>query len=134
MQSIITSINISKPLSKQKKPDYVCEPGDPRVKKYGWQRSKFRGYLSIDPDDEETIYISAIESIKKGNGDFSRLIRNLHKKGFVIKVPAPFPKMEAICKHLGFINVPELWPEMGETIDCYVLSPNASSAPVKKGD
>lgn len=124
MQSIITSINISKPLSKQKKPDYVCEPGDPRVKKFGWTKSKFQGYLSIE---NNTIWISAIWSKQMGKGNYSRLVKNIHKAGFIIKVPSPFPRMEAICQYLGFTKTEEFISEIGKTIVVYVLSPNASS-------
>ena len=118
IQNIGKSIDITKPLKEQKKPDFVCDPGDPRVRKYGWQKSKFRGYLSIDGN---TIYVSSIWSKDQGKGNFSKLVKNLIKAGFTIKVANPFPRMEAICKHLGFINKPELWPEMGEMVDCYVL-------------
>jgi len=120
MPQILKDVDISKPLKDQSKPDFVCEPGDPRVKKYGWQRSKFRGYLSIV---EKTIWISAVYSLQPGKGNLSRLIRNLHKAGFTIKVPQPFPKMTEICKHLGMVNEPEYFPEMGEVIDVYVLNP-----------
>lgn len=116
--SILKDVDITKPLCDQKKPDFVCDPGDKRVKKYGWTRSKFKGYISIE---NQTIWISAIESIQKGKGNFSRLVRNLHKAGYEIKVPSPFPHMVLICKHLGFRGTTEYFPEMGEDIIVYVL-------------
>lgn len=114
------NIEPSKPLKQQKKPDFVCEPGDPRVKKYGWTKSKFRGYLSIDG---KTIWVSSIWSIQKDKGNYSRLVKNLLKAGFTIKVPSPFPRMEAICQHLGFLRTEEYFEQMGEMIDVWVLQP-----------
>jgi hypothetical protein len=110
--------DFTKPLSEQKKPDFVCEPGDPRVKGYGWVKSKFRGYLSIEG---KTIWVSSVWSIQMGKGNYSRLIKNLHNSGFLIKVPSPFPRMIEICKHLGFIKTTEWFPEAGEMIDVWVL-------------
>ena len=105
-------------LKDQKQPDFVCNPGDLRVKKYGWQKSKFQGYISLEGD---VIFISAIWSKQCGKGHFSRLVKNLHKAGFTIKVPNPFEHMEAICEHLGFKRTTELFPEAGEDITVYVL-------------
>jgi hypothetical protein len=120
MISAATHADFSKPLAPQKKPDFVCLPGDPRVKKYGWIKSKFEGYLSFVPE-ENTIYVSSIWSKQRGRGNFSHLVKNIRKAGFTVKVPSPSPLMEGICKHLGFINKPEFFPEIGETIECYVL-------------
>jgi hypothetical protein len=100
------------------KPDYVIEPSSPRGKKLGFVKTKFRGCLSEEGD---TIWISAIESIFKGRGDFSKLVKRIHSLGYRIKVPSPFPRMEAICVHLGFLNTTELFPEMGERITVMVL-------------
>jgi hypothetical protein len=116
--SAAANINYSKPLSQQKKPDYVCEPGDLRVKKFGWTKSKFQGYLSIE---EKTIWISAIWSKQMGKGNYSRLIKNLHKAGFLIKVPSPFPRMREICKHLGFTRTTEYADQIEEEIEVWVL-------------
>ena len=112
--------DISKPLKEQKKPDFVCEPGDPRVKKYGWTKLKFKGYLSIEG---KTIWISSIWSNQMGRGHFSRLVKNLHKAGFEIKVPSPFPRMEVICQHLGFTRTEEMFEQMEEMIAVWVLKP-----------
>jgi hypothetical protein len=110
--------DFTKPLVQQKKPDFVCEPGDPRVRKYGWTKTKFKGYLSIDGT---TIYVSSIWSNQMGRGNYSRLVKNLHKAGFTIKVPNPFPRMEAICKHLGFTRTEDYFAEAGEMIDVWVM-------------
>jgi hypothetical protein len=116
--SVTMQADLTKPLKEQKKPDFVCEPGDPRVKKFGWTKSKFRGYLSII---DHTIWISSVWSNRIGCGNYSRLVKNIHKAGYEIKVPSPFPRMEAICEHLGFKKTEELFEEIGETITVYVL-------------
>lgn len=118
MISAATHADFTKPLAQQKRPDFVCEPGDPRVKKYGWIKSNFRGYLSIDGED---IYVSSIWSKQMEKGNYSRLVKNLHKAGFTIKVPSPLPRMEAICQHLGFTKTTEFFKEMNVDIDIYVL-------------
>lgn len=115
--SAAANIDVSTPLSQQQKPDFVCEPGDPRVKKFGWTKSKFSGYLSIE---ENTIWISAVWSKQRGKGNFSKLVKNIHKAGYQIKVPGPFPHMEEICKHLGFVKTTELFTQAGEWITVYV--------------
>jgi hypothetical protein len=120
MESILKNIDIKKPLKEQKKPDFVCEPGDPRVKKFGWTKSKFKGYISIV---DNTIWISAVWSLQRGKGNYSRLIKNLHKVGFKIKVPGPFSHMVEICKHLGFTRTVEHSPEFGDDIDVWVMEP-----------
>ncbi len=114
----LKNVDLSKPLKEQKKPDFVCEPGDSRVAQYGWTSDLFRGYISIV---DKTIWISSVWSLQKGKGNFSRFVKNLHEAGFLVKVPGPFPKMTEICKHMGFINKPEFFPEMDEMIDVYVL-------------
>ena len=119
MNSILDGVDVSKPLKEQKKPDYVCEPDDPRVIKYGWRKTRFRGYLSLD--DNHTIWVSAIESKFKGRGHFSKLIRALKKDGFIIKVSSPFPRMEAICNHLGFRKEREWFKEANEWVTVMIL-------------
>ena len=114
----LKNVDISKPLKDQNKPDFVCEPGDPRVRKYGWVPQRFKGYLSIV---DQTVWISSVLSLNPGKGNLSKLVRALHRSGYQIKVPGPFPRMIEICKHLGFTNRPEEFPEMGEMIDVYVL-------------
>ena len=118
MRSVLEGVDISTPLKQQEKPSFVIEPSSERGKRFGFTKTKFRGYLS---DDGDTIWISAIESIFKGRGDFSKLVKRIHSLGYQIKVPSPFPKMEAICEHLGFRRTEELFPEAGEHILVMVL-------------
>lgn len=60
---------------------------------------KFDGYLS---EREDGIWISAISSKTKGQGDFSNLIKELKEKYKWIKIPTPSNEMVAISQHLGF--------------------------------
>jgi hypothetical protein len=117
------NVDVSKPLRDQKKPDFVCDPGDPRVEKYGWTGSNFRGYLSMM---DQTIWISAVYSLNPKKGNLSRLIRSIHAAGYQIKVPSPFPHMVQICEHLGFRETIEHFPEAEEDIIVYVLEPELS--------
>lgn len=120
MMAAASNIDVTKPLAKQEKPDFVCEPGDPRVKRFGWTKSKFRGYLSIE---DNTIWISAVWSKQMGKGNYSRLVKNILKAGYTIKVPSPFPRMVEICKHLGFVRTVEHFPQMDEDIEVWVKVP-----------
>jgi len=101
-----------------KKPDFVIEPSSVRGKRFGFTKTKFRGYLSEDGD---TIWISAIESIFKERGDFSKLVKRIRSLGYTIKVPNPFPRMETVCEHLKFRKTTEPFPELGEDITVMVL-------------
>ena len=75
----------------------------------------FDGYLS---EIDDGIWISAIKSKKIGNGDFSRLIKELKEKYDWIKIPTPSNMMREKAKHLGFIEKEEYFGEpfyeMGE--------------------
>ena len=115
----LKNIDVSKPLKDQQKPEWVCEPGDPRVEQYGWTIDQFSGYISII---ENTIWISSIWSLQPGNGHFSKMIRAMHAAGYEIKVPGPFPHMRCICKHLGFTKTIEDFPEAHSDIIVYILS------------
>ena len=50
----------------------------------------------------KTIYISLIESVKPGEGDFGRLLVNLQRLGFRVKVPTPSSRMTLILLRKGF--------------------------------
>ena len=48
------------------------------------------------------IWLSMIMAQHPGRGDFSRLVKAIRQDGFVVKVPTPFPQMQAICQRWGF--------------------------------
>ena len=68
----------------------------------------FEGYLS---EIDEGVWISAIKSRNKGNGDFSRLIKQLKEKYNWIKIPTPSNIMREIAGHLEFIEKEEWFGE-----------------------
>lgn len=68
-------------------------------KEIGFTSDKFQGYLWKAGG---YVYISAIKSIHPEQGNLSALFACIEEKGFGIKVPAPFPKMEAILNQKGF--------------------------------
>jgi len=69
----------------------------------------------------EYIYISFIKSLNPGQGKLSSLFNNIQKKGFGIKVPTPFPLMEAICKQKGFKLTSEYNKQYNEAVEVWVL-------------
>ena len=76
--------------------------------KINLDESLFNGYLS---ETEDSVWVSAIESKKIGNGDFSRLIKQLKEKYKWIKIPTPSNMMIEIAEHLGFIKKEEWFGE-----------------------
>jgi len=70
--------------------------------------SIFDGYLS---ELEDGVWISAIISKEIGNGNFSRLIKQLKEKYKWIKIPTPSNMMIEIAEHLCFIKKEEWFGE-----------------------
>jgi len=68
----------------------------------------FDGYIT---EIDDGIWISAIHSKKIGNGDFSKLIKQLKEKYNWIKIPTPSNMMIEISEHLGFIMKKEWFGE-----------------------
>ena len=72
---------------------------------------KMAGYITEVGDD---IYISIIDSLELGKGNFSKFLEMLLKKYRYVKIPTPFPKMTEIAKHKGFAPTYEHSEELGE--------------------
>ena len=51
---------------------------------------------------ENAIWISLIFSERPGEGNFKKLIKNIHETGFDVKVPTPSGQMQAILNQWGF--------------------------------
>ena len=68
----------------------------------------FKGYIS---EVEDGVWISAIKSKNIGNGDFSKLIKQLKKRYNWIKIPTPSDKMVKVSRHFGFIMKKEYFKE-----------------------
>lgn len=79
--------------------DGIIELNTERANKLGFTFDKFRGYLW---KDKKYIIISFITSLHEGQGNLSKLFKNIEEKGYGIKVPTPFPKMQQICMNHGF--------------------------------
>ena len=107
------------------KPEWVIEPGDPKGEKFGFTQEDFLGYIS---EIENTIWISAIISKKPGRGNLSKLIKSALDQGYIVKIPAPFPHMQLIAKHLKFRKTIEEFPEVGESIEVWVKEPSTRTA------
>ena len=95
----------------------VIHPGSVFGKKLKFTENKFSGYICLQ---DNTIWISAIMSVKPGKGNLTRLFNRILKLGYEIKVPQPFPKMEEIVKAKGFIKTTEYFEQAGEDIDVWV--------------
>lgn len=95
----------------------VINPGSELGKKLKFTKDKFSGYLCLK---DNTIWISAIISKKPGQHNLTHLFNRILKLGYDIKVPNPFPKMEAIVKAKDFRRTRETWEELNEDIDVWV--------------
>jgi len=87
-----------------KKPGWVVEPGDPFGIEIGFTTDRFSGYLSRVGD---VVWISAIFSLQPGKGNFSRLVNECLRRGYMVKIPNPFPHMQRIAAHLRFMQTYE---------------------------
>ena len=79
--------------------DGIIELDTEFAKEIGFTSDKFQGYLWKVGN---YIYISVIKSNNRKQGNLTSLFNAIQEKGFGIKVPTPFPLMEAICKKKGF--------------------------------
>lgn len=93
-------------------------------KELGFTSDKFDefSYLSTSPgkDTEMAIYISMIESKNPGRGHFKTLVKNILERGWMVKVPTPLPRMEAVLKHMGFKRTVEYSEFMEESVEVYI--------------
>ena len=87
-------------------------------KRFGFTRDRYRGWLWRKGD---TIYVSLIECVTPGCGDFRRLVETIRAQGLVVKVPTPLGKMCQICEHMGFEGTREYVQELEAWTDVMVL-------------
>ena len=95
----------------------VIHPDSELGNKMGFTEELFGGYLCLQ---DNTVWVSAILSKNPGKHNLTKLFNQIHNLGYQIKVPQPFPRMEAIVKAKGFLKTTERWEEMGATIDVWV--------------
>ena len=79
----------------------------------------FEGYISEVDDDG--VIISHITSKFQGQGNFSKLLRQLMEKYNWIKVPTPSTKMGEILEKKGFVMKEEFFPEPFDCIGIIML-------------
>ena len=82
----------------------IIKPGSRIGKSLGFTREKFDGWLWIM---DNAIYLSMIFSLDPGKGNLSKLMNNILKEGFIVKVPTPLGRMLDIVQAKGFYPVPE---------------------------
>ena len=68
----------------------------------------------------KTIYISFIVSKEEGQGHLSELFNAIWRKGFTVKVPTPFARMEAILRNKGFVRTVEHSEQMGGDVEVWL--------------
>jgi len=93
-------------------------------KQLGFTSDKFDGWLW---KDGEYIIVSFIESLQQGQGNLSKLFDLINIKGYGIKVPTPFARMQLIITAKGFkkIKVPFHPPDIMEPCEVWVKEPSS---------
>lgn len=89
----------------------------PRGLELDFTSDKFMGWLW---KTDKYITISMIGSLQESQGNLSKLFNKILDKGYGIKVPSPFPKMEQILIKKGFKQTYEYWKEAREDIEIWV--------------
>ena len=94
------------------------------AKELGFTSDKFSGWLW---KENQFIVISFIESLHQGEGNLSKLFKKITSKGYGIKVPTPFPKMNAILIKKGFKRTVEPFqpPHIMDLCEIWVKEPRA---------
>ncbi len=90
----------------------------PRGLEFDFTSDKFMGWLW---KTGKYITISMIGSLQESQGNLTNLFNKILDKGYGIKVPTPFPKMEQILIKKGFKQTYEYWKEVREDIEIWVL-------------
>lgn len=95
-------------------------------KQLGFTSDKFDGWLW---KKGEYITVSFIESLQQGQGNLSKLFDSITTKGYGIKVPTPFARMQSIIIAKGFKRTEEPFhpPDIMEPCEVWVKEPASSS-------
>ena len=90
--------------------DGIINIGTPAADALGFTSDKFHedSYLWKKGD---SIYISFIESVSPGKGDFRGLVEKIRSLGLTVKIPTPFSRMEEICRKNGYQHSQEAFDE-----------------------
>jgi len=84
---------------------------------FGFTSDLFSGWLW---KKNESIYISMIESLEPGKGNFKRLIGTILTLGFTVKIPTPLGKMKMFVLKNKYKHTIENSKLMGP-VDVWVL-------------
>ena len=94
--------------------DGIIDLDMPFAKELGFTSDKFDGYLWKKGN---YIVISFIVSLQERQGNLRKLFSKITDKGYGIKVPTPFARMQKICMDNGFRRTEEPFKEA----DCMVV-------------
>lgn len=97
--------------------DHIIEPESDEAMGLGFTGDLFDGYLWHKP---KAIVISLIISKRPGQGHFRHLVHNILERGLDVHVPTPVGKMEAIVRHMGFVQAFEPDDYFGGTVEVWV--------------
>lgn len=91
-------------------------------KELGFTSDKFTDHSFLWKKDDY-IYISVVESREKGKGHLSKLFDTI-LKDYGIKVPTPFPLMEAILIRKGFTKTEGYDEKYDENVEVWIKEKN----------
>jgi hypothetical protein len=95
-------------------PRGVIHLDDESAKLIGFTSDKFSDYSYLW-NTGRSIYISIIGTTKKGNGDFRKLVQNILRYGYDVRIPTPLGKMLYLVQKNGYVKT-KAWDENNE---CY---------------
>lgn len=72
----------------------------------------------------DKIYFSMMTGLKQGQGNLSKLMNECWKRGYTIKVPTPFAKMEAILIKKGFEKTKEYDEKFEDYCEVWIKKPD----------
>jgi len=101
--------------------DHIIELGSQDAIALGFTKDKFDGYLWRKGD---YVVISFIVSRQAGQGNLSKLFETIESKGYGIKVPTPFTRMQSIIMKKGFKRTEEWFEEANCPVEVWVKPPN----------
>ena len=90
--------------------DGIINLDAPRGNAFGFTSDKFDGYLWKRGNE---IWVSFIVSRQEDCGNLSKLFDSILSQGFAIKVPTPFPHMQAILEAKDFHPTVEIKDTVG---------------------
>lgn len=100
--------------------DGIIDLDTPLAEEFGFTSDKFDGYLWKKGN---YIVISFIISLQERQGNLRKLFSEITDKGYGIKVPTPFARMQKICMDHGFRRTEKLFKEADCMAEVWVKEP-----------